>query len=142
VTAPILGLDVGTVRIGVAICEGAGLPAMPLCTIDHASREKDVKAIVALAAERGARTLVVGYPLKLDGTHGPATEKMDSFIAVLRAGFDGSVEAADERLTSAAANRRLLETGLPGGKRRRLVDRIAAVEILEGWLARQRRLPE
>ena len=135
----VLGLDVGSVRIGVAVCEGENLPAMPLCTIDSVSREKDVRAIVALAAERRARTLVVGYPLKLDGSRGPAAENMDKFIAALRKAFDGAVFAADERLTTAAAKRKLLETGLSGSKRRVMVDRLAAVEILEGWLAQQRR---
>jgi putative Holliday junction resolvase len=139
VTGSILGLDVGTVRIGVAICEGDGLPAMPLCTIDSVSRDKDVRAIVALATERGARTLVVGYPLRLDGSRGPAAENMDKFIAALRKAFDGVVDAADERMTTAAANRKLRETGLSGGKRRSFVDRLAAVDILDGWLARQRR---
>ncbi|HEY7981714.1 MAG TPA: Holliday junction resolvase RuvX [Candidatus Eremiobacteraceae bacterium] len=138
-TGSILGLDVGTVRIGVAICEGDGLPAMPLCTIDSVSRDKDVRAIVALATERGARTLVVGYPLRLDGSRGPAAENMDKFIAALRKAFDGVVDAADERMTTAAANRKLRETGLSGGKRRSFVDRLAAVDILDGWLARQRR---
>lgn len=135
----ILGLDVGTVRIGVAICEGEGLPAMPLCTIDSVSREKDVRAIIAVAAERGARTLVVGYPLRLDGSRGPAAENMDKFIAALQKAFDGEVVHADERLTTAAANRKLRDTGLSGGKRRAFVDRLAAVEILDGWLAQQRR---
>lgn len=135
----VLGLDVGTVRIGVAICEGEGLPAMPLCTIDSVSREKDVVAIAALASKRGARTLVVGYPLKLDGTRGPAAESMDKFVAALRKVFDGAVVTADERLTTAAAHRKLRETGLSGGKRRAFVDRLAAVEILDGWLAGQRR---
>lgn len=138
----VLGLDVGTVRIGVAICEGDGLPAMPLCTIDAESREKDVRAIIALARERKATTLVVGYPLRLDGSRGPAAEKMDRFIEALKKDFDGTVVAADERLTTAAANRKLLETGLSGGKRRSLVDRLAAVEILNGWLAGRRRSPE
>ena len=137
--AAVLGLDVGSVRIGVAICEGENLPAMPLCTIESTSRDKDVRKIIALAAERSARTLVVGYPLKLDGSRGPAAENMDKFIAALQKSFDGTVVAADERLTSAAANRKLLETGLSGGKRRVLVDRLAAVDILEGWLARQLR---
>ena len=135
----ILGLDVGTVRIGVAICEGEGLPAMPLCTIDSVSREKDVRAIIAVAAERGARTLVVGYPLRLDGSRGPAAENMDKFIAALQKAFDGEVVHADERFTTAAANRKLRDTGLSGGKRRAFVDRLAAVEILDGWLAQQRR---
>jgi putative holliday junction resolvase len=142
VSGAVLGLDVGTVRIGVAICEGDGLPAMPLCTIDAVSREKDVRAIIALADERSATTLVVGYPLRLDGSHGPAAEKMDRFIEALRKDFDGSVVAADERLTTAAAHRKLLETGLSGGKRRAFVDRLAAVEILDGWLARKRRTPD
>jgi putative Holliday junction resolvase len=142
VSGAVLGLDVGTVRIGVAICEGDGLPAMPLCTIDAASREKDVRAIIALAAERKATTLVVGYPLRLDGSRGPAAEKMDRFIAALRKVFDGTVVTADERLTTAAANRKLLETGLSGGRRRAFVDRLAAVEILDGWLANQRRTPD
>jgi putative Holliday junction resolvase len=139
VNESVLGLDIGTVRIGVAICEGEGLPAMPLCTIDSVSREKDVRAIAALAAERGARTLVVGYPLKLDGSRGPAAENMDKFVAALQMVFDGAVVTADERLTTAAANRKLRETGLSGGKRRAFVDRLAAVEILDGWLAQQRR---
>ena len=112
---------------------------MPLCTIDSVSREKDVVAIAALASERGARTLVVGYPLKLDGTRGPAAESMDKFVAALRKVFDGAVVTADERLTTAAAHRKLRETGLSGGKRRAFVDRLAAVEILDGWLAGQRR---
>ena len=137
----VLGLDIGSVRIGVAVCEGDDLPAMPLCTIESVSRDKDVQRIVELAAERSARILVVGYPLKLDGSHGPAAEKMDKFVAALRDAFDGAVVTADERLTSAAANRKLLDTGLSGSKRRALVDRLAAVEILEGWLAQQRRTP-
>jgi putative Holliday junction resolvase len=141
VSGAILGLDVGTVRIGVAICEGDGVPAVPLCTIDSSSRENDVRAIVALAAERMVKTLVVGYPLRLDGSRGPAAEKMDRFIAALQKVFDGAVVTADERLTTAAANRKLLETGLSGGKRRTFVDRLAAVEILDGWLAGQRRTP-
>jgi putative Holliday junction resolvase len=142
VSGAVLGLDVGTVRIGVAICEGDGLPAMPLCTIDASSREKDVRAIIALAGKRKAATLVVGYPLRLDGSRGPAAEKMDRFIAALRKEFVGAVVTADERLTTAAANRKLLETGLSGGKRRAFVDRLAAVEILDGWLAGQRRTPD
>jgi putative Holliday junction resolvase len=141
VSGAVLGLDIGSVRIGVAISEGENLPAMPLCTIESLSREKDVRAIVALAAERGAKKLVVGYPLKLDGSRGPAADKMDTFVAALRDAFDGVVVTADERLTSAAANRKLLETGLSGSKRRLLVDRLAAVEILDGWLAQQRRTP-
>ncbi len=134
----ILGLDIGTVRIGVAVCEGEGLPAMPLTTIERKSREQAIQQILRIAAERSATTLVVGYPLTLAGAKGPAALKMDAFIKDLRQAFDGEVTTADERMTSAAAHVRLRDTGLSGGKRRQLVDQIAAVEILDGWLRRHK----
>ena len=135
----IIAIDVGSARIGVAACEQLDLPAMPLTTIAHASRAKDVTAIVALAQERGAATIVVGYPLRLDGTHGPAAENMDRFIEALRAAFAGEVVAMDERLTTAAAQAKLRDTGMRASKRRAVVDRLAAVEILESYRARRRR---
>jgi len=135
----ILAVDVGSVRLGVAACEAVGLPALPLTTIAHQSREKDVQAVAALARERGAHTIVIGYPLRLTGDRGPAAEKMDKFIEALRAAFDGEVVAVDERLTSAAADAKLRGAGMDGAARRELVDRFAAVEILESYLARLRR---
>jgi putative Holliday junction resolvase len=135
----IIAVDVGSARIGVAACEHLDLPAMPLTTIAHESRAKDVAAIVALAQERGAATIVVGYPLRLDGSHGPAAENMDRFIEALRAAFAGEVVAMDERLTTAAAQAKLRDTGMRGSKRRAIVDRLAAVEILESYRARRRR---
>jgi putative Holliday junction resolvase len=135
----IIAVDVGSARIGVAACEHLDLPAMPLTTIAHGSRAKDVAAIVALAQERGATTIVVGYPLRLDGSHGPAAENMDRFIEALRAAFAGEVVAMDERLTTAAAQAKLRDTGMRGSKRRAIVDRLAAVEILESYRARRRR---
>ncbi|MDQ2818637.1 MAG: Holliday junction resolvase RuvX [Candidatus Eremiobacteraeota bacterium] len=131
----ILALDVGTVRIGVAVCEEARLPALPLTTIVHTNRAQDVERIVELARQREARTIVVGYPLRMDGSEGPAAQGMDRFIAALRAKFDGDVIPVDERLTTAAADKRLLGSGLAGRKRRQVVDRFAAVEILESYRA-------
>jgi putative Holliday junction resolvase len=139
VKGAILAVDVGTVRIGIAACESLELPALPVTTLAHASREKDVAAIAALARERNAHTIVVGYPLRLDGQRGPAAEKMDRFIAALRAGFDGEVVAVDERLTTAAADAKLRGTQMSGARRRELVDRFAAVEILESYRAALRR---
>jgi len=131
----ILALDVGTVRIGVAVCEQARLPALPLATIAHTNRAQDVERIVELARQREAGTIVVGYPLRMDGSQGPSAQGMDRFIGALRAKFDGDVIAVDERLTTAAANNKLLGTGLAGRKRRQVVDRFAAVEILESYRA-------
>ncbi len=136
---PIIAVDVGSVRIGIAACESLELPALPVTTLAHASREKDVAAIAALARERKAHTIVVGYPLRLDGQRGPAAEKMDRFIAALREGFDGEVVAVDERLTSAAADAKLRGTQMSGARRRELIDRFAAVEILESYRAALRR---
>jgi putative Holliday junction resolvase len=135
----VLALDVGSKRIGVALSEQVDLPALPLTTIAHESREKDIAHVIALARERGATTIVVGYPLRLDGAPGPAAENMDKFIAALREAFDGEVVAVDERLTTAAADRKLRDTGRSASQRRALVDRLAAVEILETYLARIRR---
>lgn len=135
----ILAIDLGEARIGVAVAERIDLPALPLATIDHTSRDADVEAIAALAAERNADTLVVGYPIRLDGTIGPAAERVDRFVVVLRARFAGDVVLVDERLTTAAATKRLMQTGVKGQKRRRIVDRYAAVEILESYLAERRR---
>lgn len=134
----ILAVDLGDARIGIAVAERVDLPALPLTTIEHKSRDADIGAITALAVERNAGTLVVGYPLKLDGTRGPAAERVDRFVEVLRGRFAGEVVLVDERLTTAAATKRLAATGVRGSKQRRVVDRVAAVEILESYLARRR----
>jgi putative Holliday junction resolvase len=139
VDGPIIAVDVGSVRIGVAVCAHPDLPALPLTTLAHESRAKDVAAVIALAQARGVGTIVVGYPLRLDGSRGPAAEHMDRFIDALRAAFAGEVVAMDERLTTAAAQAKLRDTGLRASKRREVVDRLAAVEILESYRARLRR---
>lgn len=131
----IMAVDVGSVRIGLAICEAPGVPAMPLETIAHTSRDRDIQAILQRARERDATVIVVGYPLRLDGSAGPAAKRIDAFVAALRAVFAGTVVVQDERLTTAAAGRKLRDLDLPGSKKRRLVDQLAAVEILNGYLA-------
>lgn len=130
-----MAVDVGAVRIGLAICEAPGLPAVPLATISHTSRDRDVEEIARRAAERGVSVIVVGYPVRLDGAAGPAAKKVDAFIDALRARFAGTVTAHDERLTTAAAARKLRDLDLSGSKKRRFVDQLAAVEILNAYLA-------
>lgn len=134
----ILALDLGAARIGVAVAERFDLPALPLTTIAHTNRDADIGAIAALALERDAGTLVVGYPLRLDGTRGPAAERVDRFVEALRARFAGEVVLVDERLTTAAATKRMAAAGVKGTRQRRVIDRVAAVEILETYLARRR----
>ncbi len=132
----ILGVDLGKARIGVAISAGARLPAVPLTTISHTSRARDVAALTALAREREVTVIVVGYPLRLDGTRGPAAQDAERFIAALRESFGGEVVAHDERLTTALATRKLQGLNLSGSKRRERIDQAAAVEILNSYLAR------
>lgn len=131
----ILGLDFGTVRIGIAICEGVGLPAVPLTTLERRGFARDLDAIMHITEERGAETIVVGYPLRLDGTRGPAADKVDRFIEELQARFQGSVARQDERMTTAAAHKKLRDLDISGSKRRKHVDELAAVEILSAYLA-------
>jgi putative Holliday junction resolvase len=136
-SSPILGVDLGAARIGIAICEAPGLPAVPLTTIEHTNRERDIDAIVSLARERKATRIVVGNPIRMNGTAGPAAQVAGAFMRELQARFDGEVVAQDERFTTAAAARRMRDIPVSGSKRRRRIDQIAAVEILDAYLAKE-----
>ena len=136
-TGAILGVDLGSARIGVAICEAPGLPAVPLTTIAHTNRREDIAAILSVARERRATRIVVGNPIRMDGTAGPAAQAAGVFMRELQSRFDGEVIAQDERLTTVAAARRLRDVPLSGSKRRRRIDQIAAVEILDAYLAKE-----
>jgi putative Holliday junction resolvase len=133
----VIGLDVGTRRIGVAV--GEGTFAFPHATIERTNVRDDVAAIVALARERGARTIVVGDPLTMAGTRGLASEQIDAFVAHLVRAFDGAIERVDERLTTAAAQKSLIEADVSRAKRKKVIDQLAAVGILETWQARRPR---
>ncbi len=133
----VIALDVGTRRIGVAVGEGSF--AFPHSTIERSNVRDDVARIVALAAERGARTIVVGDPLTMSGERGIAAAAIDAFVAHLVRGYDGTVERVDERLTTAAAQKALIAADVSRAKRKRVVDQLAAVGILETWLARRPR---
>ena len=133
----VLALDVGTVRIGVAVGEGGF--AFPHATLVRTNVRDDVAAVVAIARERGARTIVVGDPLTMSGERALASEKIDAFVAHLARGFDGAIERIDERLTTAAAQKVLIGADVSRAKRKKVVDQLAAVGILETWLARKRR---
>ena len=133
----VLALDVGERRIGVAV--GEGTFAFPHATMERTNVRDDVARIAALASERGARTIVVGDPLTLDGRRGTASEKIDAFVAHLARRYDGAIERIDERLTTAAAQKSLIAADVSRAKRRKVVDQLAAVGILETWLARKAR---
>ena len=134
---PVIALDVGTKRIGVAVGEGSF--AFPHSTLHRTNVRDDVAAVVAIARERGVRTIVVGDPLTMSGERALASAQIDAFVAHLARAFDGAIERVDERLTTAAAQKALIGADVSRAKRKKVVDQLAAVGILETWLARRPR---
>ena len=135
----VLGLDVGDRRIGVAISDGLGYTAQPLFTLHRTGRKgdlkKEVKWIGRLMRKHGATEVVVGNPLHMSGDLSPQAVKAQAFAEALRAEFGVTVHLWDERLTSVAANEILDESGYArGAERKKVIDQVAAVVILRGWL--------
>ncbi len=138
IDGPILALDVGSKRIGIAVSDPAGVFAFPHDTLERTNVRDDVDTIVAVAKERSVRTIVVGDPLTMAGTRGLAAEKIDAFVAHLERAFDGTVARVDERLTTAAVQKQLIGADVSRAKRKTVVDKLAATLILETYLARAR----
>jgi putative pre-16S rRNA nuclease len=130
----ILGLDVGDVRIGVALCDETETLATGIATLTRVGPRKDVRAIRDLVRDRGAKRVVVGIPWRLDGSLGPQGEKVMAFVASLRKSLPVPVETWDERFTTAIAEERLAEAGVRRRERRSRIDRAAAAVILQGYL--------
>jgi putative Holliday junction resolvase len=139
-----IGVDVGTVRVGVASSDPGGVLATPLTTLARDPRggvdAADIVRLARLVAEREAVEVIVGLPTSLSGRQGPAARAAREYAATLAQRIDPiPVRLSDERLTTVAATRRLGEAGIRGRKGRSVVDRSAAVLILQGWLDGARR---
>ncbi len=133
-----LGLDLGTRRIGVAVSDELGFTAQPLPTLEPRSEDEALVAIRSLLDRYGVREVVVGLPKNMNGTLGPAAEQALAFARRLEEGGLAKVTMWDERLTSRAAERLLIEADVRRSKRKRAVDQMAAVLILQGFLDRSR----
>lgn len=130
-----LALDLGTRRIGVAVSDPTGTLASPYDTVVRSGDvSRDHDAIRTLIEEAGAEVLVVGLPLSLDGSVGPAARQVLDEVELLRAAAPVPVETYDERLTTVTADRNLREQGLGGRARRKVVDKAAAAVLLQSWL--------
>lgn len=157
-----LGVDVGTVRVGVAISDPDGILATPLVTLRRDLRTssknqgspsknasegedsypEDIAAVMRLVQVHETVEVVVGLPVTLSGQESHAATHVRAYAQVLaRAVAPVPVRLTDERMSTAVAQRRLSERGVRGGRRRAVLDQAAAVEILQGWLdaARRRR---
>ncbi|MBL8926839.1 MAG: Holliday junction resolvase RuvX [Pseudonocardia sp.] len=136
-----LGIDVGSVRVGVALSDPDGVLATPLATVARdAARGSDLDTIAGLVAEHDVVGVVVGLPRTLAGREGPAAEAAREYATALAARLDGDVPVAfsDERLTTVVATRQMRESGRKGRRQRVVVDQVAAVAILQGWLDARR----
>jgi putative holliday junction resolvase len=141
-----LGVDVGTVRVGVAISDPDGILATPLVTLRRDTTAKDdnlpddISELMRLVDVHESVEVVVGLPVTLAGTEGLAAAHARAYAEqVARAIAPVPVRLADERMSTVTATRRLSERGVRGGRRRAVIDQAAAVEILQGWLDAQRR---
>ncbi|MBZ0169655.1 Holliday junction resolvase [Candidatus Methylomirabilis lanthanidiphila] len=137
-----LGIDFGTRRIGVALSDELGLTAQPLPTLEPSTDEEALGAIRRLIDEYGVREVIVGLPKNMNGSLGPAAEQALAFARRLEEGVPVKVTMWDERLTSRAAERLLIEADLSRTKRKGRVDQMAAALILQGFLDRCHRQRE
>ena len=133
----VLGLDPGTKTIGVAVSDELRLAAHGLPSIAARPAAKAVEAVKSLVTQYTVALIVVGLPINMDGTLGPSAEAARDFARRLEEVLPGGVLLADERLTTAQAERTLLEADLSRSRRRGLRDQLAAVLILQGHLDRE-----
>jgi len=133
---PVLGLDLGDARIGVAVSDDDRRLAVPVGTV-RTGAPADLRAIAALASERGATLVVVGHPLLLSGDAGERAHHAERFAEALRSFLRVPVVLQDERLSTVQADRSLREAGASGRERKRAVDRSAAAVILQSFLDAQ-----
>lgn len=130
----VLGLDVGSRRIGIAVSDPLGITAQGLETLQRTNKRGDFDHLARVIREYEVKEVVVGLPLRMSGVEGTQSEKMRVFAEDLRKKLKLPVHLWDERLTSAEANRFLRGTELSIEKRGKAVDRMAAVLILQAWM--------
>jgi putative Holliday junction resolvase len=151
--AKILALDYGRTRIGIAIADAVARIAEPLTTLERINRNEDMRRLREMARDAGVQQIVVGLPLKLDGSHGEMADEATSFAARVRKQLGLPVEMVDERLTSWEAERileeelgrRITHQETPGGRKKLArpedgkysVDAVAAMVILREYLSRE-----
>lgn len=134
----VLAIDLGTKTLGLALSDEGRTIAQPLRTLRRVGPRKDVEAVISVVEEWEVDQIVLGDPRSMDGSPGQLTEAVESFASALReSGL--SVDLWDERLTTVAAERALLEGNVRRGRRRKVIDQVAASLILQGWLDRSAR---
>jgi len=134
----VLGIDLGEKTIGVAISDAIWCVATPLQVIRRTNRNVDIASILSLANQHHAIGIIVGLPVNMNGSYGPQAEKMREFARHISELSQMLVVLWDERLSTVAVNRTLLDADMSRKRRREVVDKLAATYILQGALDRLR----
>lgn len=137
----LMGVDLGSKTIGLALSDISLTVASPLETIKRAKFTADATRLLALATEHGVGGLVIGLPVNMDGSEGPAAQSARAFARNLEKLSALPIAFWDERLSTAAVTRTLIEADTSRARRAELVDKMAAAYILQGALERLRSLP-
>ena len=130
----ILALDHGTKRIGVAVSDETRTIAQPLEYIPAEPFADFLERLRKLLVEKEVDVILIGMPRNMDGSYGPAAQKVEAFVAVLRSAVTVPIKLWDERLTSTIANRALIQGNVRRGKRKEKVDKMAAAILLQSYL--------
>ena len=134
----IMGLDIGDKTIGVAVSDLMGLTAQGVTTIKRVGKKKDIEAIKQIIAEKQVNKIVSGLPKNMNGTIGTQGEKVQKFCELLKEEINLPIEFWDERLSTVAAERSLIEGNVRRENRKKVIDMLAAVIILQGYLDSKR----
>lgn len=137
-SGPLLGLDPGTKTLGLAVSDATRLIATPVKTIKRSKFSQDAAELLAAYDHHKACALVVGYPLNMDGSHGPRTQSVRDFCTNLLNIRDIPIYLWDERLSTLAVTRTMIDADMSRKKRKDNVDKLAAGYILQGVLDRLR----
>ncbi len=133
----ILGIDVGTRTLGLAVSDDGNTVALPLTVVRRAGLARDLAAVAEWLDGRDVTDVVIGMPLNLDGTPGKLAEEVRAVGRAVAERFGLALHEWDERMTTVAAERALLEADLSRRRRKQVVDKVAATLILQGFLDRR-----
>jgi putative Holliday junction resolvase len=136
-----MGLDIGEKTVGIALADELRMSAHPLTTLSRKGTRGDALELMKLIEQHQVSDLIVGWPLELSGREGPATRRVQALVDALTPLLPPGLEIHrwDERFSTAAVERVLIEADLSRQKRKRVIDQQAAVFILQGWLDAHRR---
>lgn len=137
----VMGLDVGSKTVGVAVSDALGWTAQGIETIaiNESAEEFGLERIRELISEYEVKEFVIGYPKNMNNTVGPRGEASEHYASLLKEAFNLPVELWDERLTTMAAERTLIDADVSRKKRKQVIDKMAAIMILQGYLDRKNR---